>query len=147
MTQESLSMDLPTGKREKKKKEKDPCFQTPSLMELTRLNNAVEEGKQALHTTRIDNISLRDTQTKLLSKIKLLEKKNAELTAQVDGLSKNQEKDNEQMMAQAHEVEKLQTTNKQLKSQLKTTQKSLNQQIKTCETMHIAKQLQYETVI
>ena len=56
------------------------------MIELVALRASEEESRQALHAVRLENIGLRDSQTKLQSKIKTLEKKNGELTSQVDAL-------------------------------------------------------------
>ena len=56
------------------------------MIELIALRTSEEESRQALHAVRLENIFLRDSQTKFQSKIKTLEKKNCELTTQVDAL-------------------------------------------------------------
>lgn len=68
------------------------------MTELLALRASKEDGKKALHAVRLENISLRDSQTKLVAKIKALEKQNGELTCQVEDLLANGEKDYKEIL-------------------------------------------------
>ena len=83
---QSNSPDAKRKRQKSNKKEKSKEPPTADMIELVALRASEEESRQALHAVRLENISLRDSQTKFQSKIKTLEKKNGELSTEVDAL-------------------------------------------------------------